>query len=280
MKKTIRCKMDIRSKVLLNDGNYMPILGFGTYLLPKSEVGINAILTALDAGYRQIDTASIYDNEEEVGQAIKASSIKREEIFVTTKLWNDDQGYDSALLAFDRSLKRLQLDYIDLYLLHWPVPKERINSFKAMMHLKASNKCRSIGVSNFMIRHLEELMDATGVIPQVNQIEFSPFLYQKDLLDYCQKQNIIIQAYAPLTVGKKLLNSTIQKIAQKHHKTPAQILLRWSLQHGLVPIVKSSNKDHILENSLIFDFNLESSDIDLLDALNENFRTSWDPSNI
>jgi len=236
-------------------------------------------LLIFNNGKNKISTASIYKNEGDVGIAIKTSKIKREEIFVTTKLWNSDQGYHSALKAFDHSLQELQLDYLDLYLIHWPVYEKRIESWKALNTLKASGRCRSIGVSNFMIPHLQELIDSTGIVPAVNQIEFSPFLYQRDLLLFCQKHNIVVQSYSPLTAGKRLNDPVLWSIAEKYKKTPAQVLIRWNLQHHLVPLPKSKTPSRILENSLVFDFYLDSNDMKHLDSLNENLRTCWDPSN-
>ena len=272
-------KLRIDSYFDLNDGNHIPILGFGVYLIPPGAETLSAVTAALNAGYRHLDTASIYKNEADVGIAIKTSKIKREEIFVTTKLWNSDQGYHSALKAFDYSLKELQLDYLDLYLIHWPVYEKRIESWKALNTLKANGRCRSIGVSNFMIPHLQELIDSTGIVPAVNQIEFSPFLYQRDLLRFCQKHNIVVQSYSPLTAGKRLNDPVLWSIAEKYKKTPAQVLIRWNLQHHLVPLPKSKTLSRILENSLVFDFHLESNDMKHLDSLNENLRTCWDPSN-
>lgn len=270
--------MQINSCFNLNDGNQIPILGFGVYLIPPGAQTFSSVMAALNVGYRHLDTASIYKNEADVGKAIKASKIKREEIFVTTKLWNSDQGYHSALKAFDQSLKELELDYLDLYLIHWPVYEKRIESWRALNTLKASGRCRSIGVSNFMIPHLQQLIDLTGIIPAVNQIEFSPFLYQRDLLLFCQEHNILVQSYSPLTAGKRLNDPILWRVAKKYNKTPAQILIRWNLQHHLVPLPKSKTASRILENSLVFDFNLDGDDMNYLDSLNENLRTCWDPS--
>lgn len=276
--RTALTDIQINSCIELNDGNSIPILGFGVYLIPPGRTTYSSVLEALSIGYRHIDTASIYENEADIGKAIKESQYNREDIFVTTKLWNSDQGYHSALKAFDKSLKELQLEYLDLYLLHWPVYEKRIESWKALNTLKSNGRCRSIGVSNFMIHHLIELIDSTGIIPAVNQIEFSPFLYQQDLLHFCQKNKIIVESYSPLTAGKRLNDEVLIQIAAKHVKTPAQILIRWNLQHNLVPLPKSKTPKRILENSLVFDFNLDNDDMKILDSLNENYRTCWDPS--
>ncbi len=262
----------------LNDGHKIPVLGFGTYLIPPGEQTLTSIKTALNVGYRLIDTASFYHNEADVGQAIKESEIARDKIFVTTKLWNANQGYDSALRAFDMSLQELQLEYIDLYLIHYPVYEKRIESWKALQTLKQNGQCRSIGVSNFMIPHLQELMDATEIIPAVNQVEFSPFLYQQELMNFCHKHNILVESYCPLTCAHRLKDVILVDIGHKHKKTAAQVLIRWNLQHHLVPLPKSKTEDRIIENFQVFDFNLDNEDMKRLDSLNEDYRTSWDPS--
>ncbi|TMI21996.1 aldo/keto reductase [Candidatus Bathyarchaeota archaeon] len=263
----------------LNNGIMIPRLGLGVYQSPPGEVTQGAVEYALKVGYRHIDTARIYGNESDVGAALCKSGIKREDMFITTKLWNSDQGYETALKACDDSLKRLGLKYLDLYLIHWPVPEVRNESWDALTKLLKDGKCRSIGVSNYTIQHLTELLEDADVVPMVNQVEFSPFLYQKQLLDYCEKNKIQVEAYSPLTQGAKLNHPTIQQIAKKHGKTPAQVLLRWSLQHNLVTIPKSVREERIKENSQVFDYNLTSEDMRVLDSLDENFRNSWDPTN-
>ena len=263
----------------LNNGIMIPRLGLGVYQSPPGEVTQGAVEYALKVGYRHIDTARIYGNESDVGAALRKSGIKREDMFITTKLWNSDQGYETALKACDDSLKRLGLKYLDLYLIHWPVPEVRNESWDALTKLLKDGKCRSIGVSNYTIQHLTELLEDADVVPMVNQVEFSPFLYQKQLLDYCEKNKIQVEAYSPLTQGAKLNHPTIQQIAKKHGKTPAQVLLRWSLQHNLVTIPKSVREERIKENSQVFDYNLTSEDMRVLDSLDENFRNSWDPTN-
>lgn len=265
-------------KITLNDGNQIPALGFGVYQSPPGEVTFASVSQALRVGYRHIDTASMYGNEADVGKAVKASGIPREAVFVTTKLWNDDQGYDAALKAFDQSYKNLNLGYVDLYLLHWPVVGKRIESWKALSQIKRSGRVHAIGVSNFMVQHLEEIMNATGVVPAVNQIEVSPFLYPRDVIQFCEKNNIIIEAYCPLTRSKKLNDSTLLSVARNYAKTTAQILIRWSLQHGFVPLPKSNTPNRIIENFQVFDFEISPEDMTILDSLNQNFRTSWDPT--
>jgi methylglyoxal/glyoxal reductase len=263
----------------LNNGVMIPRLGLGVYQSPPGQVTQRAVEYALKIGYRHIDTARIYNNETDVGAALRKSGIKREEVFITTKLWNSDHGYDKALRACDESLRRLGLKYLDLYLIHWPVPEIRNESWQALAQLLRDGKCRSVGVSNYTIQHLTELLEDAEVVPMVNQVEFSPFLYQKQLLDYCEKNKIQLEAYSPLTQGEKLNHPKIVQIAKKHNKTPAQVLLRWSLQHNLVTIPKSVREERIKENSQVFDYNLANEDMTMLDSLDENFRNSWDPTN-
>ncbi len=263
----------------LNNRVMIPRLGLGVYQSPPGQVTQRAVEYALKIGYRHIDTARIYGNESDVGAALRKSGIEREDVFITTKLWNSDHGYETALKACDDSLKRLGLKYLDLYLIHWPVPEIRNESWTALTKLLKDGKCRSIGVSNYTIQHLTELLEDADVVPMVNQVEFSPFLYQKQLLDYCEKNKIQVEAYSPLTQGAKLNHPTIQQIAKKHGKTPAQVLIRWSLQHNLVTIPKSVREERIKENSQVFDYNLTSEDMRVLDSLDENFRNSWDPTN-
>jgi diketogulonate reductase-like aldo/keto reductase len=263
----------------LNNGVMIPRLGLGVYQSPPGQATQKAVEYALKIGYRHIDTARIYNNESDVGTALRKSGVKREDVFITTKLWNSDHGYETALKACDASLKRLGLKYLDLYLIHWPVPEIRNESWQALAQLLKDGKCRSIGVSNYTIQHLTDLLEDTDVIPMVNQVEFSPFLYQKQLLDYCEKNKIQLEAYSPLTQGAKLNHPKIQQIAKKHNKTAAQVLIRWVLQHNLVTIPKSVREERIKENSQVFDYNLTTEDMRILDSLDENFRNSWDPTN-
>ena len=263
----------------LNNGVRIPRLGLGVYQSAPGQTTKKAVGYALKIGYRHIDTARIYGNESDVGAAIRESGIKREDIFVTTKLWNGDQGYETAFNAGNESLKRLGLKYLDLYLIHWPVQNARAESWKALVQLLKDGKCRSIGVSNYTVRHLTELLEGSDVVPAVNQVEFSPFLYQKQLLDYCEKKTIQVEAYSPLTQGDKLNHPAIQHIAKRHNKTPAQIMIRWGLEHKLVTIPKSVHEERIRENAQVFDFHLTAEDMRSLDSLNENFRNSWDPTN-
>jgi diketogulonate reductase-like aldo/keto reductase len=264
--------MDINKKVKLNNGVEIPLLGLGLW-----ENNEQSVLDALECGYRLIDTASMYGNEREVGNAIKKSKIPREEIFVTTKIWNSEQN--DPLKAFNNSLKKLNLDYLDLYLIHWPM-SERIKTWKVFEKLLEEDKCKAIGVSNFTINHLKELFNHSNTIPMVNQVEFSPYLYQKDLLDFCRENKIQLQAYSPLTRGEKLNDPKLIEIAKKYNKTTAQLLIKWALQHNIVVIPKSSNKKRIYENSQVFDFNISKEDMNILDNFNEDSRHCWDPTEI
>lgn len=267
--------MDIKTTVKLNNGTKMPILGLGVWQI-SGKVCEEAVIAALEASYRHVDTAAIYENEESVGNALKKTSVSREEIFVTTKLWNDD--HSDPIKAFDKSLRKLQLDYVDLYLMHYPVP-ERNESWKILERIHNEGKAKAIGVSNFTIRHLKELVEKTGIVPSVNQVEFHPYLYQKELLDYCNKNGIKVEAYCPLTRGEKLNDPKPVDIAQKYNKSTAQILIRWSLQHGLVVLPKSAKKNRIIENASVFDFSISKEDMKKLDSFDESLRICWDPTN-
>jgi len=264
----------------LDDGAQIPQLGFGTWQTPE-EKAATAVSAALAAGYRLIDTASIYSNETGVGKGILASDVPREEIFVTTKLWNSQQGYDEALRACDESLRRLRLDYIDLYLIHWPMPLRGryLDSWRALIVLKNEGRVRSIGVSNFQIPHLRYLLDETGVIPSVNQIELHPYFQQRSLRAFHAQHEIITESWSPLGQGGALLRDRhVLRVAQKHRKTAAQIVLRWHLGSSLVAIPKSVNPKRIRENFNVFDFDLDSVDYALLDSLdNPKGRIGPDP---
>lgn len=256
----------------------MPVLGLGVYQSRPGKTTYDAVKTAIEIGYRHVDTAALYANEADVGRAIRDSGVARKDLFVTTKLWNDDHGYDEALAAFDRSFEELGLDYVDLYLIHWPVPRLRLESWKALREIRDSGRVRSIGVSNYTIRHLKELEDRLGDVPSVNQVEFSPFLYQRRLLEYCEQKGIVLQAYSPLTRGKRLKDERLVRVAEAHGKTPAQILIRWCLEKGLVPLPKSTHRERLVENADVFDFALTEADLAVLDSLNEDLHVSWDPT--
>lgn len=266
--------------VVLNNGVEMPQLGFGVWQVPDDEAE-RAVATALEAGYRSIDTAAVYGNEEGTGRAVAASGVPREEVFVTTKLWNSDQGYDSTLRAFDTSLAKLGLEYVDLYLIHWPVPARGkfVDTYKAFEKLYAEGRVRAIGVSNFLPEHLERLAAETSVIPAVNQIELHPHLQQHTAREYHAEQGIATEAWSPLGQGKGLLEvPAIVAIAQKHNRTPAQIVLRWHLQQGNIVIPKSVTPSRIRENIDVFDFSLDAEDLAAIGALNEDRRLGPDPA--
>jgi diketogulonate reductase-like aldo/keto reductase len=271
-------KLRIDTKVKLNNGVEMPIFGLGTYQTESGKEAGEAVLHALEIGYRHIDTAAMYGNEEDVGDAIKESGIPREEIFVTTKLWNSDHGYDKALAAFEESQEKLGLDYVDLYLIHWPVEDLRKESWRALEKLLKEGRCRAVGVSNYMTWHLEELLEGSSTVPAVNQVEFSPYLYLRDLHDFCRSHDIRLESYSPLTKGHQLNDPKLASIASEYSKSPAQILIRWALQKGVVVIPKSSRKERIKENAEVFDFTISDQDMEILDSFDRGLRTSWDPS--
>lgn len=260
----------------LRSGAHMPRVGLGVW--QASGKTKSAVLAALKAGYRHIDTAAVYGNEAQVGAAIAESGLPREQVFVTTKLWNNDQGYDKALGAFEASLKRLKLEYVDLYLIHWPVAGLRLESWRALERLFADARARSIGVSNFLVPHLKELEGAAKVLPAVNQIELSPFLQRRETVALCRELGVALAAYSPLTRGQRLGHPLVTELAQKLERAPAQILLRWGIQHDFVVLPKSVTPARIEENGRLFDFSLAPDDMRRLDALEEGLVTGWDPA--
>ncbi|PCN42506.1 aldo/keto reductase [Brevibacillus laterosporus] len=260
----------------LTNGVVKPWLGLGVYKAEDGAEVEKAIHMALEAGYRSIDTAAIYENEAGVGKAIRDSKIPRDEIFVTTKVWNTEQGYESTLQAFDASLQKLGLDYIDLYLVHWPVPGKYKETWRALETLYKKGLVRSIGVSNFHIHHLEDLLSVCEVKPMLNQIEMHPYLIQKELRQYCEQNGIYVEAWRPLMRGN-LEVPLLQEMAERYQKTPAQIVLRWDLQHNVLVIPKSVKKERIIENAGLFDFELMDADMALLDGLNRDQRFGPDP---
>jgi len=273
----------------------MPVLGLGLYMIPPGKAAEEAVMCALQTGYRLIDTAMYYGNEGDVGRAVSHCGIPRQEIFITTKLWNEDHGYESALRAFDRSIGELQMEYLDLYLIHWPMKNSgvlaktlrrlglktqsvRLKTWMAMEQLLANGRCRSIGVSNYMVRHLEELLAVCKEPPAVNQVEFNPFCFQRELLEFCRRHRIQLQAYCPLVRGKRLDHPTLVTVARKHGRSVAQVLLRWALQHRVVVIPKATQPRHMRQNFDVFDFELPEEDMTRLDGLNENLHLYWDPT--
>ncbi len=268
----------IDSTVALRGGVAMPVRGLGGWQTPAGETTRYAVRTALAAGYRLIDTARAYRNEEDVGAAVRESGLPRERVFVTTKLWNSDHGYDRALRACDESLARLGLEQLDLYLVHWPVQGLRRETWRAMERIRADGKARAIGVSNYTVRHLDELAGHARELPAVNQVEFSPFLFQRDLLERCRRDGIQLEAYGPLVRGHKLDHPVLARVARKHGRTAAQVLVRWGLEHEVVTIPKSVHEARIRENADVFGFALDADDLSALDGLDEGYRTSWDPT--
>ncbi|HSD63419.1 MAG TPA: aldo/keto reductase [Ignavibacteriaceae bacterium] len=272
--------MTIDSTAKLNNNIEIPRLGLGVYLSKPGKETFNAVTWALQAGYRHIDTARAYKNEGDVGKAVKESNIKREDVFITTKLWNQDQGYESALKAFDASMDDLGFDYVDLYMIHWPVEEKRRDSWRALEKIYKEGRAKAIGVSNYTIKHLKEMDSYTGIKPAMNQVEFHPFLYQEDLLEYCRIKNVQLEAYSPLVRAERFDDPNILETAQKYSKSAAQIMIRWSLQHDLVAIPKSVHRERIIENADVFDFEISENDMEKLNSLNEELRIAWDPTNV
>ena len=269
------------TRIRLNQGPEMPMLGLGVWQAGAGEATRRAVRWALDAGVRLIDTATLYGNETEVGEAIRASGLPREEVFVTTKLWWDAQGYEPAMRACRASQERLGLGPIDLYLIHWPraePPRLRKETWRALERLQKDGVCRAVGVANYTTRHLEELTDGFDLVPAVNQVEFHPMLFQLPLLEYCRSHRIQLEAYSPLGHGRLLTLPDVVRVATANGHTPAQVLIRWGLQHGVVEIPKSSRKEGILENLGALDFALTAAEMDRLDTLPGGTRTTMDPN--
>src|ERR1700742_2560094 len=262
----------------LNDGNCIPAIGFGVFKIAPADTE-QAVGTALRAGYRHIDTAAMYKNERETGRAVAESGVPRDELYLVTKLWNADQGYDSTLAAFDASLDRLGIDYLDLYLVHWPMPKlnKFVDTFKAFAHLRDQGRIRSIGVSNFEPEHLRILVDATGIVPAVNQIELHPLLQQQELREVHAQLGIATEAWSPLGQGSLLANPTVSGVADAHGKTPAQVLIRWHIQLGNIVIPKSVTPERIVSNFDVFDFELSEQDMASVSSLGDGTRLGPDP---
>lgn len=257
----------------------MPYLGLGTYQSDNDQEVVDAVKSALHVGYRHIDTAAAYNNEEGVGQGIRESGIPRKDIFVTSKVWNTDQGYATTLKAFEKSLKRLGLDYLDLYLVHWPVAGKYTDTWKALETLYHQKKVRSIGVSNFLRHHLEAVLEDCEIVPMVNQMEFHPHVVQQDLIDFCVENAIQYESWSPFMQGKLFDLDSCNGLATKYGKSVAQIILRWNLQKGVVAIPKSVHTVRIKSNAAIFDFELSEADIAFLDGLENGQRTGADPDN-
>jgi len=271
--------LNVHSTKTLANGIEMPRLGLGVYKMTEPDIAIQAITASLDYGYRHIDTASLYANEKEVGEAVRASNVARNDIFITTKVWNTDQGYDQTLRAFEKSLELLGMDYVDLYLTHWPIKETFIDTYRAIERLYEEKLIRATGVANHHQHHLEAIAVKANVKPMVNQIECHPRLTQFDLREYCAEQEIAITSWSPLARGRILEEPTLQRISNKYGKSTAQTIIRWHLQHDLIVIPKSVNPSRIAENMDVYDFELSFEDMKNIDALNLNERTGKDPDN-
>ncbi|MFC0270499.1 aldo/keto reductase [Metabacillus herbersteinensis] len=273
----------IDDKVTLSNGVEMPWFGLGVFQVEDGQIVVDSVKAAIRNGYRSIDTAAIYENEEGVGQGIKEAiaetGIKREELFITSKVWNADLGYESTLSAFEDSLKRLGLDYLDLYLIHWPVEGKFVESWKALETLYKTGKVKAIGMSNFQIHHLKEVIKNAEIMPMINQVELHPLLNQEELRKFLKENSIQVEAWAPLMQGQLFENETLLTIAKKHNKSIAQVVLRWHLQNGVVIIPKSIKEHRIQENGDLFNFELSEEDMKQINSLNQNHRVGPDPDN-
>jgi len=270
---------NLQDTTTLHNGVKMPWFGLGVFKVQEGSEVVESVKAALRNGYKSIDTAAVYKNEEGVGQAIKEAGVPREELFITTKVWNSDQGYESTLQAFETSMEKLGLDYLDLYLIHWPVAGKYKETWKALEQLYKDGRVRAIGVSNFHVHHLKDLMADSEIKPMVNQVEYHPHLAQTELLEFCKAEGIQMEAWSPLKQGELLSKPIIVEIAEKHKKSPAQVILRWDLQNEVVTIPKSVKEHRIIENADIFDFELSAQDMDRLNSLNKNERVGPDPDN-
>jgi diketogulonate reductase-like aldo/keto reductase len=270
----------LRAPLRLVGDVHLPRIGLGVFRMPSGAATRALVRAALALGYRHFDTARIYGNETDVAAALRESDVPRDDVFVTTKLWNADQGYDEALRAFDAALARMGLETVDLFLLHWPVPEKRLASWRALERLHAEGRARAIGVSNFMVHHLEALLDHAHTPPSVNQIEVSPFLQQRAVRALCDRNGIVVEAYSPLTKGVRLSHPEVLRQAERAGATPAQVLLRWGLQKGLVVLPKTARPDRLAENLAAGDVVLDEAAMAALDALEEGLVTGWDPRTV
>jgi methylglyoxal/glyoxal reductase len=268
---------DLQGKVTLNNGVEMPYFGLGTWQSNEGPEVKNAVNYAIDAGYRLIDTATLYQNEKSIGEAIKENSVAREELFITTKVWNDDQGFEKTLKAYDQSLKLLGVETVDLYLIHWPVTGKYLETWRALEKIYKEGRVRAIGISNFLKLHLDHLLLKAEIIPMVNQMEFHPYLIQQELVDLCSENNIVYQAWSPIMQGRVFDIQLLKQIGKNYRKNPAQIVLRWDLQRGVPTIPKSVNQARIISNADIFDFGLTNEEMAQIDDLDKNHRFGYDP---
>ncbi|MFJ7934733.1 aldo/keto reductase [Sporosarcina sp. NPDC096371] len=270
---------NLQSTTTLHNGVEMPWLGLGVFKVEEGQELVNAVKGAIEHGYRSIDTAAIYGNEAGVGQGIHEAKVAREELFITSKVWNSELGYEATIAAYEESLTKLGLDYLDLYLIHWPVAGKYKEAWRALETLYKKGRVKAIGVSNFQIHHLEDLLKDAEIRPMVNQVEYHPRLTQKELQAFCQQHAIQLEAWSPLMQGQLLDNTELQEIADKYGKSVAQIILRWDIQNGVVTIPKSTKAHRIAENATVFDFELTAEDIERINNLNQNHRVGPDPDN-
>lgn len=270
----------INSTKTLHNGIEMPRFGLGVYKMTDKEEAVNAMIAAIDAGYKAIDTATVYENEREVGEAVRNSKVKREDLFITSKVWNTDQGYDGTLRAFEASLERLGFDYLDLYLTHWAVPGKYEDTYRAIQRLYDEKLVRAIGVSNHHQHHLERILAKSNTKPMVNQIELHPQLTQEPLRAFCAEQEIAVTSWSPLARGRLLEEPVLSEIAAGHNKTIAQVIIRWHLQQDLIVIPKSVTPSRIVENADVYDFSLKAEEVQAIDSLNQDWRTGTNPDDI
>ncbi|WP_420839258.1 aldo/keto reductase [Clostridium rhizosphaerae] len=274
---------NLKNTVTLNNGVKMPWLGLGVFRVEDSQNLVDAVKAAIKNGYRSIDGAAIYGNEVSMGkgiaEGIKAAGISREDLFITSKVWNADLGYESTIKAYETSLKKLGLDYLDLYLVHWPVEGKYKDAWRALEYLYKQGRVKAIGVSNFQVHHLENLMKDAEIKPMINQVEFHPRLTQGKVRAFCKQNDIQVEAWSPLMVGQLFDNEILKEIAHNHNKSIAQIILRWDIQNGVITIPKSTNEGRIIENSQIFDFELTNEEVEKINSLNQDLRVGPDPDN-
>ncbi len=274
--------------IKLNDGNLIPQLGYGTFQAPNGDIAISSVQQAIEMGFKHIDAAAVYGNEISVGEGIKRSGVDRSELFITSKVWNSERGYDRTLRAFEETLSDLDLDYLDLYLIHWPANAMRftnwkeinVDTWRALEYLKKEGRVKSIGVSNFLVNHLEPLLDEAEIQPVVNQIEFHPGHMQKEIVEFCQSRGIVIEGWSPLGVGKLIGNEVLVAIAKKHNKSTAQIALRWSIQHHVIPLPKSVTPSRMKENLNIFDFELSDEEMMMIDKIPDIAFSGLNPNSV